>query len=219
MFTSPTTPNLTDYVSFLYSVVGIPAANLPSAVGTASGGDTGALQDFSQSWDLGQWAGYAVVDSTQGETVAVASNDSSTLFFAATLTNPVLVGDAYQIVPDIILTSLAIAQEIVNTALNQASPSIYTLAVYNLAADRLINFAMDVPNQTFFKDLRKSFRLTDVSVGVPSQVSDQGTAVGILNPEQMKLLTIQDLQVMKTIYGRTYLGFAQAYGRTIWGLT
>lgn len=219
MFASPTTPNVTDYVAFLYGVVGIPAANLPSAGGMASGGDTGTLQDFSQSWNPSQWTGYSVVDSTQGETASVASNDSSTLFFGATVANPVLPGDAYQIVPDIIRTSLAIAQEIVNTALSQLSPSIYVLAVYNLAADRLINFAMDVANQTYFKDVRKAFRLTEVSVGVPSQVSDQGTAVGILNPEQMRLFTLQDLQTLRTPYGRTYMSFAQMLGRTVFGLT
>jgi hypothetical protein len=219
MFTNPGTPNLTDYVSFLYGVVGIPTANLPTANGFATGGSNGFLQDTLQNWLANQWAGYSVVDVIGGQTASVASSNRFTLNFLVPVANPVNVGDAYLVAPDIILTSLSIAQEIVNTTLNLASATIYTLAVYNLAADRLINYAMDVANQTYFRDLRKTFRLTEVSVGVPSQVSDQGTAVGILNPEQMRLFTLQDLQTMKTSYGRQYMAFAQMYGRSIWGIS
>lgn len=187
--------------------------------GTATGGDIGSLIDGTQNWKPDQWAsGFSVIDETLGQMVEIDSNDPATLFFVTQLTDPVQLGDSYQIIPDIVLTTLDIAREMVNETL-QVSPNIYTLAVYNLATDRLINYANDVPGQTFFQDLRKQFRLTDVSVGVPSQASDQGTAVGILNPEQLKLLTIQDLQTMKTPYGRVYMGFAQAYGQTIWGLS
>lgn len=217
------TPNISDYIAFLSGVAGIPPADIaqvfPMPSGTATGGDIGSLIDGTQNWKPDQWAsGFSVIDETLGQMVEIDSNDPATLFFVTQLTDPVQLGDSYQIIPDIVLTTLDIAREMVNETL-QVSPNIYTLAVYNLATDRLINYANDVPGQTFFQDLRKQFRLTDVSVGVPSQASDQGTAVGILNPEQLKLLTIQDLQTMKTPYGRVYMGFAQAYGQTIWGLS
>jgi hypothetical protein len=149
VFASP--PNVTDYTTFLYNVVGIPAANL--------------------------------------------TDDAP-----------------------IIATSLQIAQDIVNCKIAAGSADLYVLAVYNLAADRLINFAPDVADQSYFKDLRKDLGLSSVSVGVPSQASDNGTAVGILNPEQMKLLTLANLQMLKTPQGRQYLGIAQSVG-TLFGVS
>lgn len=119
---------------------------------------------------------------------------------------------------DIIVTSLAIAQEIVNEQLACASPRMYTLAVYNLATDRLINYAPDVQNQTYFQDLRKDMKINQPSVGVVSSSSDESTSTTLLNPEQMKYFTLRDLQMLKTPYGREYMGLAQSVG-TIWGLT
>ena len=144
-------PNITDYTTFLYNVVGIPEANLP---GTAP----------------------------------------------------------------IIATSLQIAQDIVSFAILRASADLYTLAVYNLAADRLLNYAPDVPNQTWFRDQRVKMRLLELSVGVPTSVSDGGTSVGVLNPEALKNLTLANLQMLKTPTGRAYLEIAQAYG-TVWGVS
>lgn len=118
---------------------------------------------------------------------------------------------------DAIITTLAVAKEIVNTALTVA-PSIYVLAVYNLGADRLINYANDVENQTYFADLRAKLSITTITTGVMSSGADAGTSAGMLNPEQMQLLTFQDLQTLKTPYGRQYMAFAQMYGRTLWGV-
>lgn len=225
MFTQPTTPNLADYITFLAGI-GIPPVNTPAVFPTVNGtqttgGDVASLIDQSQSWDPNQWAGYFLTDVTQNETTFIASNDPITLNFVTPFATPVQANDAYQIVPAIAPVSLSIAQEIVNDVLAQVSPTIYTLAVYNLAADRLINYAQDVPGQTFFRDLRgpDKFDVNRLSVGVPSQVSDQGTAVGILNPEQMRLFTLQDLSTLRTPFGRQYMAFAQMVGRTLYGLS
>lgn len=118
-----------------------------------------------------------------------------------------------------IQNSFDVAYDIVNPDLAQGSSLIYVLAVYNLGVDRLINYAIDVSGQTYFADLRKSLNLLDITVGVIDSGSDQGTSAGIANPEQMKLLTFQDLQTLKTPYGRQYMAFAQMYGQTLWGLT
>lgn len=219
MFTNPTAPNLQDYLSFLYGTVGIPQANLPSVTGVATGGDTGFLEDDTQDWTANQWVGFLITDVTQGASSSVVGNDDTRLFFATALPDPVQLADAYLVMPSVVEISLSIAQEIVNPVLQSVSAQIYLLAVYNLAADRLINFAQDVPDQSYFLDLRTTLRLTNVSVGVSSSVNDQGTAVGILNPEQMKFFTLQDLQTLKTPYGRQYMAFAQMYGRTTWGVS
>lgn len=118
---------------------------------------------------------------------------------------------------DIIPTSLQIALDTVNETLCLMSASLYVLAVYNLATDRLVNFAPDQQGQSFFADKRKDLRLLDISVGVPTAISDQGTSVGVLNTEAMKTLTLQNLQLLKTPWGRRYMEIAQTYGPTIWG--
>lgn len=217
MFANPNAPNLPDYVSFLYGIVGLDPAQFITFQGQATNGSTTQLFGIASKPFNTTLAGYDCVDVTQGVTALIVSNDPTQVTFAP-LANPVNVGDQYLIVPDIGPTSLAVALAIVNDQINQASASLYTLAVYNLAADRLITYAPDIPKQSYFKDMRDKLKLTSISVGVPSQASDQGTAIGILNPEQLKFLTLRDLQYMKTPYGREYLGIAQVVG-PIWGLT
>jgi len=118
-----------------------------------------------------------------------------------------------------ITTTLAIAQDVVNDQLNQVQPIIYTLAVYNYAADRLINFAIDVGGLTYFRDLRSQLGINVFAAGVVASSSDQGTSQSLEVLRSMKGLTIGQMQMMKTIYGRQYLDFAQAYGPSPWGLT
>lgn len=98
-------------------------------------------------------------------------------------------------------------------------PSPYVLACYNFAADRLLNFAIDQPGQSYFKDMRASLGLNSFSPGVVSSSSDQGTSQTLEVIEVAKRFTITDLQMMKTPYGRIYLDFAQSFGPTPWGLT
>ena len=113
--------------------------------------------------------------------------------------------------------ALEIAQTIVNVQLNLV-PGIYTLAVYNLAGDNLVNYATDQPNQTHFADLRSQLGLSNFTAGVVSSTSDSGTSVSLATPEFMKTLTLSDLQNLKTPWGRNYLAFAQRYG-TAWGIS
>ena len=106
--------------------------------------------------------------------------------------------------------------------------SIFTLAVYNLAGDNLINYAPDVPDAPdvpgsdpaapYFQYLRNKFGITNFVAGVVASTGDQGSSVSLQVPEALKNLTLADLQYLKTPYGRQYLAFAQRYG-TLWGLT
>jgi hypothetical protein len=128
-----------------------------------------------------------------------------------------------------ILMALAISESIVNPALKvvgpcgsnslgYTGPSIYDLAVYNLAGDNLINFASDVPGGTFFATARQGYGLNSFVAGVVSSTSDNGTGESMTVPDSLKDLTLQNLQSLKTPWGRQYLYFAQAYG-TLWGLS
>lgn len=119
----------------------------------------------------------------------------------------------------ILTTTLTIAADIANSALEQASNDIYMLAVYNLATDRLVNYAQDTAPANYFSTLRNNYKLSAFVPGVVSSSSDNGSATTMLNTEGMKNFTLQDLQTLKTPWGRQYIAFAQMYGPALWGLT
>lgn len=219
-WSNPTTPNLADYAAFL-ATVAFPDVDLnsllPAGNGLVTGGTTTTLTDSTESWTTNEWQNCYVYDAVAPITAPIASNTPTELTFAVQPVAPG-VGDPYLIVQPIVYTSLLVAQSIVNDALALAGTGTYVLAVYDLATDRLINFAPDQLGQTFFADLRKQFRLTSISLGAVSGASDQGTSASIVNPEWMRTMTIRDIQTLKTPFGRSYMGYAQAYGSTVWAL-
>jgi len=107
-------------------------------------------------------------------------------------------------------------------------PSIYALAVYNLAADRLVNYAPDVadapnvpgsnPPAPYFAYTRTKFNLLGFVGGVIQSTSDEGTSESMVVPEFAKALTMADLNTLQTPWGRRYLGLAQSAG-SLWGLS
>lgn len=131
---------------------------------------------------------------------------------------------SYQVALDIVNPTLQVAP-----SSSPSYPSIYALAVYNLGADRLVNWAPDetpvvvyppgdAAGLGFFQYTRKTMNLNSFVGGVIQSTSDESTSQSMVVPEQMKNLTFQDLQSLKTPWGRTYLGFAQAVG-TNWGIS
>jgi hypothetical protein len=126
----------------------------------------------------------------------------------------------------IIPVSLGIACEVVNHFL-RTTPRMYMLAVYNLATDRLINYAQDIPGQTFFQDLRKKYKISNSvavapispTVGVVTTTFDNGSGVTLATPETLKNLTLSQLQNLQTPFGAAYIGIASSVGPTLWGLS
>ena len=113
----------------------------------------------------------------------------------------------------------------VNQYLANVPGPIYLLATYNLAADLLINWAPDQPGIVYpcscsdppasigyFACLRLAWGLNSFTPGVIASSSDEATSSSYLNPEQLAQLTIDQLQNLKTPYGRVYLGYAQKVG-------
>lgn len=103
--------------------------------------------------------------------------------------------------------------------------SLYALAVYNLAADTLINWAQDATDAPVYQDgmkfwawLRGKYEVNDFVAGVVQSTGDQGTNSSYLVPDGFKALTIANLGNLKTPFGRCYLGIAQSWGG-IWGLS
>jgi hypothetical protein len=75
------------------------------------------------------------------------------------------------------------------------------------------------PWNHYWSDLRAKYGLDSFVLGVIQSSADQGTSQSLLVPDWVKNLTMFDLALLKTPWGRRYLGLAQAYGPTIWGLT
>lgn len=137
----------------------------------------------------------------------------------------------------VIPMALSVALAIVNPDLNLVGytpgvagtvpVSIYTLAVYNLGGDNIINFAQDVgapppdykDDMPFFAYMRAKFMTNAFVSGVISASNDESTGNSMVVQEAAKNFTLSNLQNLKTPWGRQYLAFAQAYGPTIVGLT
>jgi hypothetical protein len=102
------------------------------------------------------------------------------------------------------------------------TPSIYAFAVYNLGCALLLEFAQDDPNaqppSTFWNDLRTSLGLNSFNFGLITSAADQGTSESTYIPEQIKGMTLMDLQLAKSPWGRKYLMIAGQWGN-VWGLT
>ena len=98
------------------------------------------------------------------------------------------------------------------------SPSIYAFAVYNLGAAMLLEFAQDNPLSTFWNDLRNKLGINAFLYGLIDSAHDQGTSEGMFVLNQLKGMTLFDLQLAKSPWGRAYLMFAGEWG-AIWGLT
>jgi hypothetical protein len=125
---------------------------------------------------------------------------------------------SYQIALSIVNRALAVVPN-VTQGITPAAPSIYALAVYNLAGSNLINFAQDQNGKCFFTDMRKELNINGFASGVVSAASDEATSVSLVVQEAAKNFTLANLQQLKTPYGRQYLAYAQSYGPTTWGLT
>jgi hypothetical protein len=107
--------------------------------------------------------------------------------------------------------------------------SMYAIAVYNFAGDRLITYGQDPadapyvegtdPPQKFFAYSRSTWKIFGFVSGVVQSTSDDGTSVSMVVPEAFKNFTLADLQSLKTPWGREYMAIAQSYGPSIWGLS
>jgi len=125
-------------------------------------------------------------------------------------------------------------QQLAQVPVDNAGTTIYTLMVYNLAADNLVNYAQDLaggpafidasgfppddPPLPFFAGMRKQWGINNFAAGVVASTSDVSTSTSLELPEQLKMLTLANLRNLKTPWGRQYLEFAQDYG-TLWGLS
>lgn len=114
--------------------------------------------------------------------------------------------------------SYNVALETVNPSFACFGPHIYTQMVYNFGADFLVNYAPDQPGQTYFKDLREALGLNKFIPGLISASNDETTGQSWMIPDIFKEMNLSELELLKTPWGRFYLGWAQKYG-PLWGLS
>jgi hypothetical protein len=116
-----------------------------------------------------------------------------------------------------------VAISIVSKQFLLVDPGIYVLAVYNLAANNLVNYAQDALGAPVFMDdlpyfayMRQKFGIAGFVPGVISSSSDQGTSQSTEVLEGFKTMTLLDLNATHTPWGQTYLAFASQIG-SLWG--
>jgi hypothetical protein len=106
------------------------------------------------------------------------------------------------------------------------SPSIYAYAVYNLGGDYLVRIAQDDPTAqpppdnatTYWSDLRTTLNINSFTTGLVTSAHDQGTSETTMIPKSVQNMTLGNLMLLQTPWGRTYLGIVSSWG-TLWGLT
>jgi hypothetical protein len=133
--------------------------------------------------------------------------------------NSYWIGASYNLSRNIVNTQL---QAVPN--LDVAYPSIYAMAVYNFATDRLVNItpdnsALPSPQGVFFATLRSKFKLSSFTAGVVQSVTDESTSTTFKVPAWASDLSLLELQLLKTPWGQSYLAIAQEMGPTSWGLS
>lgn len=74
-------------------------------------------------------------------------------------------------------------------------------------------------NMQFFAAARKSFQLNAMVAGPVESTGDQGTNTKLIAPDFFKNLTMEDLDLIKTPWGRRYLAFAMKAGPTVVGVS
>lgn len=111
------------------------------------------------------------------------------------------------------------ATDAAGVTISSGTQTVYVIAVYNLAADNLINFAIDQPGFRYFQNLRKKLNVNGFVSGVVQSSADESTSVSVVVQDAAKNFTLANLQNLKTPYGRAYLALAQSFGPTTWGLT
>lgn len=69
-----------------------------------------------------------------------------------------------------------------------------------------------------FAAMRAQWHLTSFVGGVIQSSADESTSESLAVPKAIQEATLNDLQLFKTSYGRTYLSYAQRFG-TLWGIS
>jgi hypothetical protein len=215
MFTNPTQPNIADFNAFALSQ-GVPASDLPSGtLATVSIGTSGVIAAASSTGTIA--AGMVLVGmSIPQYTYIVTWDDTSGTVSPAPATTVDVAGAAAY--SPYLQWALTMATDATLTPPPCMPPIMYVLAVYNYAMHKLLKIGQDLPGQIFFTQQRTNFNLLSFKAGPISASADQATSQTFVTPDFLKGLTMGDLDLLLTPWGRDYLDYSQQYGPSIIGV-
>lgn len=91
--------------------------------------------------------------------------------------------------------------------------------VYALEANPGTATTLGLFNLAFFSGLRTQWNVLGLVPGVVQSTGDQGTNTSLVVPEFFKTMTLEQLDLIKTPWGRAYLAYAQKAGPTVFGVS
>ena len=218
MFTNPTTPNPSDFLTFVTNQ-GVPSSDFPSgALAGASVSTSGALTATASTGTV--TTGMALVVSTTQPYFTLTAWDASTLSGTVSPVPATALSDVgLSAYTPSLLWALQYAVDHCLKGSGFIPVSTYLLAVYNLGMHQLLKIATDIPGQTFFSGAREQYKLLSFTGGVISSASDQNTSSTIAVPDLLKDLNLSNLDLLKTPWGREYLGYAMNFGPYVVGMS
>jgi len=214
MFTNPTAPNIGDFFAFVLNQ-GVPSADLPSGTLTTVTVDTlGNLTAASTTGTVA--AGMALVGNGLNTYIATWTGTSGTVSPAPTAPVSIASASTYS---QYLAWAFGAAVAI-TLAPPPGMPAIeYVMAVYNYGMHKLLKVGQDQAEQTFFADQRAAFKLLSFKAGPIGASADQATSQTLVTPDFLKGLTMGDLDLLLTPWGREYLDYSQASGPSIVGVS
>lgn len=214
MFTNPTAPNLPDFSTFVLNQ-GVPSADLPSGTLTtvvidASGNLTAASETGTVA------VGMALVGMGINTYIATWNGTSGTVSPVPSAAASASTASTYS---PYLAWAFTAAMGITLTP-PPCMPAIeYVMAAYNYGMHKLLKIGQDQGGQTFFATQRAAFNLMSFKAGPVGASSDNGTSSTLVTPDFLKGLTMSDLDLLLTPWGREYLAYSQDYGPSIVGVS
>lgn len=229
---TPTSPNLADFFTYIYSQ-GVPSASAPLPVLSVTSGGSGYTTAPTVT----------ISAPTIGTTMAATATVSGGVVTGFTVTNP---GTNYASVPTLTIaappsggtqatgsvTSLAsiypaaaLNQSLDITINSQAGAYItgelsnYVRACYNLGVHILLIIGQDPTSAKFFEAQRTAYGLNDLRPGILLASGDQATSQTFIVPKFFQEITLEGLEATRTPWGRMWLAYEQQYGQTVWGMS
>lgn len=225
-------------LTFLRSVAGIPANYLPDAdpqIGYAYAQAQNIVNLDLQSAPAttGAWSPYedAVYNLSTHLLIEFAADQSyalSAISWSAGVVSATTAAASQLLPGDVVAISgvspLAYSGGTVN-GVRQTTVTVYatpdtTHFQYALQPDPGTATLLAAPlvTEQYFAGARKQLKIGAFAPGVVTSANDLSTGTGLLNPDFMRGLTLFDLQLLKTTYGRAALSIMQRYGPAVWGV-
>jgi hypothetical protein len=215
-WTNPTAPNLPDFYAFVLAQ-GVPSGDLPSGTLTTVGIDTfGNATAASVTGTISAGMVLVGAEIPQYTYVTAWSGTSGTVSPAPTAAVSAPSAAAYS---PYLQWAFTMASDITLVPPSCMPPILYVTAVYNYGMHKLLKIGQDISGQTFFTTQRAAFNLMSFKAGPVGASADQSTSQTLVTPDFLKGLTMGDLDLLLTPWGREYLDYSQQYGPTIVGVS